>query len=220
MRSTFFGLILASRLPELSGKLDREIQACAAMMHDLAWNPMLEKTKGFVSADKRFEVDGAIVAVKFLEGLPPAGKDAGWNARKKQLVWDAIALHSTMTIAWYKEPEVMLTSYGIMIDFAGPDAPVFPQGAGLMVTKQEYDAVVERFPRLDLIGYVKEAFCGLCRVKPGTTYDNLVGDYGDEFLKDKGFGRNGNRVVDFAMAQRETLEGVRIDAPYTASPRA
>jgi len=209
MRSTLFGSILACKLPEIFGKFDQEAHACAAMMHDLAWNPSWDKTKEFVSADKRFEVDGAIAAVKFLEGLPD-----GWNDRKKQLVWDAIALHATTSISWYKEPEVMLTSYGIMIDFVGPNAPVFPQGPSVIVTQEEYESVVKQFPRHDLCGYVKEVFCGLCRVKPQATYDNLVGDFGDMFMREEGYSRDGKRMADFLVSQREKMEGVEITAAY------
>jgi hypothetical protein len=181
MRSTLFGSILASKLPKVSRKFDQEAHACAAMMHDLAWNATWDKTKEFVSADKRFEVDGAIAAVNLLESLPD-----GWGDRKKQLVWDAIALHATTSISWYKEPEVMLTSYGIMVDFVGPNAAVFPQGPSVFVKQEEYESVIEQFPRLDLCGYVKEVCCGLCRVKPQATYDSFVGDFGDMFLREEG----------------------------------
>ena len=209
MRSTLFGLILASKIPELASNFDHETHACAAMMHDLAWNPTWEKTKEYVSQDKRFEVDGAIAAVKFLETLPH-----GWDQRKKQLVWDAIALHSTTSVAWYKEPEVMLTSYGILIDFDGPNIPPFPQGPSLLVTQEEYENVVKQFPRHDLIGYVKEVCCGMCRVKPQATYDNFVGDYGEMFLRGEGFTREGHRMAEFLASQREKMEGVEMNAPY------
>ena len=209
MRSTLFGSILASKLPNVSRKFDHEAHACAAMMHDLAWNATWDKTKEFVSADKRFEVDGAIAAVKFLESLPDE-----WDDRRKQLVWDAIALHATTSICWYKEPEVMLTSYGIMVDFVGPNAPVFPQGPHLFVTQEEYESVIERFPRLDLCGYLKEVCCGLCRVKPQATYDNFVGDYGEMFLRKEGYSRDGKRMGDFLVGQREKMEGVATDAAH------
>ena len=181
-------------------------------MHDLAWNATWDKTKEFVSADKRFEVDGAIAAVKFLDSLPER-----WDGGKKQLVWDAIALHATTSISWYKEPVVMLTSYGIMVDFVGANAPVFPQGPSVFVTQEEYESVVERFPRLDLCGYVKEVFCGLCRVKPQATYDNLVGDFGDMFLRQEGYSRDGKLMADFLVGQREKMEGIAMNAAYGAS---
>ena len=180
-------------------------------MHDMAWNASWEQTKEFVSADKRFEVDGAIAAVKFLDSLPHE-----WDARKKQLVWDSIALHTTTSIAWYKEPEVMLTSCGIMIDFVGANAPVFPHDAALFVTQEEYESVVKQFPRLDLCGYVKEVCCGLCRVKPQATYDNFVGGFGEVFLKEEGYSLDGKRMVDFLLGQREKMEGVKADAKYVS----
>lgn len=54
-----------------------------------------------MSADKRFEVDGANAARDFL------GREApDWDGRKIQLVWDAIALHTTASRSVYKEAEV------------------------------------------------------------------------------------------------------------------
>jgi len=47
---------LHPNFPEVSRKVDQEAHACAAMMHDLAWNATWDKNKEFVIADKHFEV--------------------------------------------------------------------------------------------------------------------------------------------------------------------
>jgi hypothetical protein len=39
------------------------------------------------------------------------------DERRLQLAWDAIALHSTASIALHKEPEVMICCAGIIADF-------------------------------------------------------------------------------------------------------
>ena len=43
--------------------------------------------------------------------------DVDWDKHRVQMVWDAIALHATTSIAWHKEPEVVATSYGINAEF-------------------------------------------------------------------------------------------------------
>ena len=86
------------------------MHAISAILHDLGWDP----TGALVSADKRFEVDGAIAARAFLDR---EGKAEDWDARRTQLVWDSIALHATPSIAAHKEPEVQACAYGILADF-------------------------------------------------------------------------------------------------------
>lgn len=72
----------------------------------------------FVSPDKRFEVDGANAARDHVKAK--GGKD--WkNKHRVQLIWDAIALHTTRDIALYKEIEVQLTSAGTLTELIGPE---------------------------------------------------------------------------------------------------
>ena len=76
-------------------KYDAELLYISSVFHDLGLTPH------YSSPDKRFEVDGANAARDFLKGhgLPP---------QALQLVWDAVALHTTVGIAPYKEAEVAL----------------------------------------------------------------------------------------------------------------
>lgn len=39
--------------------------------------------------------------------------------------------------------------------------------------------------------------CNLCRTKPQTTYDNFVGDFGEEMVE--GYSRKGNRAFDIMI---------------------
>ena len=82
---------------------DPELLYISAIFHDLGL------TRHYSSPDKRFEVDGANAAHDFLNshGLPQT---------TQQLVWDAIALHTTIGIAEYKENEVALLYSGVGLD--------------------------------------------------------------------------------------------------------
>jgi hypothetical protein len=126
----------------------------------------------FSSPDKRFEVDGANAAREFLRR-----EARHWDDRRRQLVWDSIALHSTMSIARHKEPEVALCNMRIFADFTDPQFP------GGLIVKDEYNAVIKELPLCDFKEGVKKLMCGLCIHKPETTYDNFVKDFGDRFVE-------------------------------------
>jgi len=103
VRTWLWGTIIANKIPELQDR-DIEAHAISAILHDLGW----DETSDLVTQDKRFEVDGANAAREFLKR-----EASDWDKHRLQVVWDAIALHTTTSIAWHKEPEVVATSYGI-----------------------------------------------------------------------------------------------------------
>jgi hypothetical protein len=129
--------------------------------HDLGW----DITNTLVSPDKRFEIDGAFAARAFIEAALQNGTTSNWDEVRKQLVWDAIALHTTPTISAYKQPEVALITAGVDADVLGP--PGDPTGS---LTWDEYNRVKDAFPRLDLGPSVIGKICGFARSKPNTTY--------------------------------------------------
>ncbi|KAK5687140.1 hypothetical protein LTS10_001277 [Elasticomyces elasticus] len=214
MRSFLFGFAIADKISSFQGR-DRELHAVrmipasqrrptrsrktyglsvyklsltlsqlGAILHDLGWST----TDTFISPDKRFEVDGANAARTFIEKeiVRSGGKD--WDKHRGQLLWDAIALHTTPSIAQHKEPEVAATSIGIFADFVMPET----------MTRKGWDAVVAEYPRHGFRKGVKEIMCGLCRTKPETTYDNFVADFGDQFVE--GYTTKGHRALDVIMA--------------------
>lgn len=206
VRSALFGSILASNVSDSQAEshlkaADKEIVVVAAILHDMAWNPKLDTTRQFISQDKRFEVDGANVARQFLSDLP---KQGDWDRRRTQLVWDAIALHATASIAWYKEAEVAIPQYGILIDVMGtPELPLPGIPAACAIPRKVFDEIHSRFPSLQLAEYVKDLACALCIEKPETTYDNWVSSYGEEYVE--GYTLKGKRLVD-QMKAREQAE--------------
>lgn len=167
MRSFLFGFCISSKDPRQE-KRDIEVHAISAILHDMGWALSSE----LVSKDKRFEVDGANVARQFLESEAP-----DWDHHRVQLVWDAIALHTTRSICMYKEVEVAACGTGILADFAGP------LGSNGAMSWEEYDAIVKEYPRLNMADGVVEILCQICHQKPETTYDNLVGEVGVAFVE-------------------------------------
>ncbi|KAL5316179.1 hypothetical protein ACEPPN_017057 [Leptodophora sp. 'Broadleaf-Isolate-01'] len=174
MRSWLYGSIIISKNTTLNSLIDPETHAIAAILHDLGW----DNTGALISSDKRFEVDGAIAARDFVDAAVKNGTTKWWDEGRKQLVWDAIALHTDPTIFQYKEPVVKATGTGIFSDFQGPNSDL-----SHTLTWDEYYRVKEAFPRLDLGPSVGEIICGFARTKPATTYDNWMMQYGIRYVK-------------------------------------
>jgi hypothetical protein len=158
MRSWLFGVLLSEGAEHAP---DAELLAVAATLHDLG---LTER----YAAENRFEVDGANAARAFL-------KDRGISAQQMQLVWDAIALHTTPTLALHKEPEVAMTHSGIAVDVLG---------AGLdRIAKDKQRAILAEFPRLAFKNQFKRCLCNVVRQKPMTTIDNILRDFGIRYIE-------------------------------------
>ncbi|OAL45632.1 hypothetical protein IQ07DRAFT_624595 [Pyrenochaeta sp. DS3sAY3a] len=191
MRSWLVGQASLSNLPSTTiPAIDVEAFAVAAILHDLGWshNPSL------VSTDKRFEVDGANAARAFLEQQP---QDAGWTDARIELVWHAIALHTSVDIALHAHAVTRSTSIGIMAELFGPDVVGSIVGAdNLGVTTAQWEEISRAFPRDGLKQFFVDVHVGLCRTKPETTYGNYVGGFGEVYLKGEGYSEVGHRPVD------------------------
>jgi hypothetical protein len=131
---------------------DPELLYVSAMFHDLGLTPH------YRSDDKRFEVDGANAARNFLLGH-------GVSPQLLQLVWDAIALHTSPGIAEYKEPEVALLNYGVALDVVG-------KGYN-QLSNSNREEIVKQFPRSGLKENIIATFFDGFKHKPHTTYGSI-----------------------------------------------
>ncbi|KAL7928270.1 hypothetical protein V8C35DRAFT_333148 [Trichoderma chlorosporum] len=184
VRSMYWAVLLSRHKKFEGQKFNWDVVFLAVLMHDFG----LSTDKSLISDDKRFEVDGADITRKFLE---ERGGDA-W-AEHLQLVWDAIALHTTASIAHYKEPEVVLTSFAVMVDMFGPNFP------GDMLSKSDYLVVAKRFPRPGFKDQVIGTMCTMCKEKPTVTFDNFVQEFGRSF----GYDGKGQGKEEFARLADE-----------------
>ena len=125
-------------------KPDPELLYLGCILHDLG---LTEYGEG----ESRFEVDGADAARQFIltHGLPES---------KAEIVWDAIALHSTLSIAIRKRPEIALLSLGAGMDVVGLGLEDMDSA---MVEK-----VLATFPRLGLKAAFTELLVAHIRRKP------------------------------------------------------
>ncbi len=102
-RTFYFGMAIAQR-NKLT--IDRELFYLAAVLHDLGL------TDAFAQEPGSFEWVGARKAREFCI-------EKGLNAQRADLLYDAIALHSSVCIANKREPEVAMVHYGAGCDLLG-----------------------------------------------------------------------------------------------------
>src|SRR4029450_10900297 len=100
LRVYLFGAILGRHR---GWAVDHELLYIGAVFHDLGL------TAKYRSQDHRFEVDGANAARDFL-------RVNGVDEPTVELVWDAVALHSTREIPRCKRPEIALLNGGALAD--------------------------------------------------------------------------------------------------------
>ncbi len=152
-RVYYFGA-LAGRRRGL--RFDAELLYAGAMFHDVGLMPAKS------SATERFEVDGANAARDFL-------RSRGISPQDIDLVWTAIALHTTPGIPQHMHPVIALVTAGVEMDVLGLTYGEYSQ--------TEREAVVQAHPRPphfkeDII----QAFYDGIKHRPATTFGNVKAD--------------------------------------------
>jgi hypothetical protein len=157
-RVYFFGS-LQGRNRGLS--FDPELLYIGAMFHDLGLNPE------FRGSGRRFEVDSADEARRFLQGH-------GVPEDSVRRVWTAIALHTTPAIPEFMEPEVALVTAGVEYDVLGI-------GYG-DIGDADRAEVTALHPRPDFKRRILAAFTEGIAPKPDTTFGNVKADVLERFV--------------------------------------
>ena len=139
---------------------DREVVAIGTVLHDIGLTAN-------VSGPNRFEVNGADAALSFIKGK-------GLSDRRAQLIWDLVALNSTPSLALHKEPEVVVGTMGIGLDYGGFGIETLPAA--------EVELILSTFPRLKMKQRFADACCRLVTAKPETSHDNFLRDFGERFV--------------------------------------
>ena len=137
-------------------KFDSELLYIAALFHDLG---LIDH---YHTETKRFEVDGADAAREFLRAH-------GIAEPKADLVWEAIALHTTPGIPQYMRPEIALTNAGVLVDVVGVGYDDY--------TPEQREQVITAFPRGDFKNEFLEIQTCSALKKPHTTFGTVNFDY-------------------------------------------
>ena len=152
-RVYYFGALAGKRQ---SLKFDAELLYAGVMFHDLGLMP------DHSSPADRFEVDGANGARNFLQerGIPQQDID---------IVWTAIALHTTPGIPQYMHPVIALVTAGVEMDVLGLAYAEYPDDVR--------NAVVSKYPRTQHFKEdILQAFYNGIHKKPDTTFGNVKAD--------------------------------------------
>jgi HD superfamily phosphodiesterase len=137
-------------------KFDRELLYAGAMFHDMGL------THAHSSEHERFEVDGANAARDFL-------KSRGISQHDIDLVWTAIALHTTPGIPEHMHPVIALVTAGVEMDVLGLAYDQYSDA--------EREAVVHAHPRTEHFKEdIIQTFYDGIRHKPATTFGNVKAD--------------------------------------------
>jgi hypothetical protein len=135
---------------------DPELLYVGAMFHDIGL------TSTYSSTTERFEVDGANAAREFLLKHQIAREAV-------DVVWDAIALHTTPGIPKHKKPEVALVTAGVEMDVLGLAFAEFGD--------EQCEQIVAAHPRGDHFKErIIQAFFDGIKHKPQTTFGNVKAD--------------------------------------------
>jgi putative intracellular protease/amidase len=144
VRSYLFARVAAAARGLAAGEgYDDELLFLSCILHDVGLTTQADR-------GHRFEVDGAETAVDLLRAN-------GLEAARAQIVWDAIALHTSAGIAEHRGTEVALTRAGIGMDF-GSDAELVP---GELAERAH-----DRYPRLDMARCLTDAIVGQAQGRP------------------------------------------------------
>ena len=148
-------------------KFDPELLYLGAMFHDMGLTPQ------YSSKTDRFEVDGANTARAFL-------REHHIPEQEIEIVWTAIALHTTPGIPQYMHPVIALLTAGVEMDVLGIGYSDF--------TEADREAVVQAYPRTEHFNEdIIQAFYNGIKHKPETTFGNVKADVLAD--KDPGFQR-------------------------------
>jgi len=142
LRTYIFGSLAVRDLGR--SVIDEEAAFCAAALHDLGLVPAYQR-------DNRFEVDGADAARQFCSKhqVPPERAD---------LVWEAIALHTSPGIATRLADEIAVVHLGAGLELFG---------LGLdQVPPQIVEEVFDRYPRMNFKTEFRKLLVERCRNNP------------------------------------------------------
>jgi hypothetical protein len=157
-RVFLFGSLQARRLGTTP---DAELLYIAALFHDTGL------VAPYRTTEQRFEMDGADAARNFLVSR-------GYSEGEAQIVWTAIALHTTPEVPYKLDPVIGATTAGVETDVVGIHLDA--------ITASEIEAVTAVHPRPDFKNQILQAFVDGFGYRPETTFGTMNADVLEHFV--------------------------------------
>ncbi|MFJ6123257.1 HD domain-containing protein [Streptomyces sp. NPDC092129] len=146
---------------ELGLQPDPELLYISSMFHDTGLSVP------FSDVEQRFELDGADHARKFL-------LDRGFPKSAADVVWTAIALHTTPAIPGRMGPETAATNFGVLTDVLGWGLDGLDGG--------QVEEIMAAHPREQFKKEFLQAFVDGLKHRPETTYGTVNADVLEHFV--------------------------------------
>jgi hypothetical protein len=140
---------------------DAELLYIAALFHDSGLVPSYRGTT------QRFELDSADAAKSFLTAN-------GFSDAEADVVWTAIALHTTPEVPYKMAPVIAATTAGVETDVLGTRLD--------SLSENEIDAVTAVHPRPDFKNEILQAFTDGFQERPDTTFGTVNADVLEHFV--------------------------------------
>jgi hypothetical protein len=140
---------------------DAELLYLAALFHDIG---LVTPYRGTA---QRFELDSADAAKSFLTM-------SGFSEAEADLVWTAIALHTTPEVPYRMAPVIAATTAGVETDVLGIRLD--------RLSQNEIDAVTALHPRPDFKNAILQAFTDGFKERPDTTFGTVNADVLEHFV--------------------------------------
>ena len=140
---------------------DAEMLYVAALFHDTG---LVLPYRG---TEQRFEMDSADAARKFLTSH-------GYSDAEADVVWTAIALHTTPEVPYKMNPVVAATTAGVETDVLGIRLDAIEPG--------ELQAVTTAHPRPNFKNEILQAFTNGFAERPATTFGTVNADVLEHFV--------------------------------------
>ncbi|KAI0388852.1 hypothetical protein F5Y17DRAFT_463295 [Xylariaceae sp. FL0594] len=182
MRTWLYGAAVINTNETLKREVDLEAHALGTILHDLGWDRT--PNSPWISHENRFEVDGALGAMKFIK--QHKGWQKSWSDARLERVYDGISLHGTVGIHQYKNVDSRWITSSIGYDAIN----TVPKD----VPADKYKSINAQFPSTDFQKGAVDTFTWLAATKPEASYNNFIQDFGTAFVP--GFNATGHRQFD------------------------
>ncbi|KAH8156049.1 hypothetical protein CIB48_g12197 [Xylaria polymorpha] len=183
LRTWLLGTATINANETLKAQVDLEAHALGTILHDLGWD--MSPDSPWVTHENRFEVDGALGAVRFIKEHK-SYTPCVWTDARLERIFDGIALHGTVGIHPFKNIDSKWITASVGFDgvnFQPTDVPA-----------DKFASIVAEYPKDSFQKGAIDTFTWMAATKPDATYNTFVEPFGTAYVD--GYNATGHRSFD------------------------